>query len=148
MHVVMTKAAKGKLSSGWDVIREVDDSIETLHKDDDIKAKLNTLGVLNVNFKLWAWKTIPNPDLNRCRYENFVIGYLTRHDMIPKEEDHSVYFRWDGDLVRVFVSPLSLDWVEPVKPEPAPVASVIGVAAADMTDPPPSTTPPPPLGKR
>jgi hypothetical protein len=147
MHVVMTKAGKNQFHSGMGIIREVDDSIEALNKNNDIKATLNELAV-GANFKLWADKIIPNPGLNRCRYENFVIGYLCRHDMLPGEDDHSIYFKWDGDRVRVFMSPLSSPWVEPVSTEPAPVASVIDVAAANMTDPPPSTTPPPPLSKR
>jgi hypothetical protein len=155
MHVVMTTTGKGQFHFGLNIIRDVDDSIGGLDDSGQIKAKLNLDLGSPSNFKLWDDLIVPNPAFNKDRYEYFVMGYLSGFDQFDPDnrgEDHSVYFKWDRHdprRVRVFVSPLSASWVEPVSTKPAPtIESVIHDGAADMTDPPPSTTPPPPLGKR
>lgn len=151
MRVVMTTTKKGQFHHGLNIIRDVDDNIENENDNDKIKDKLNKdLGTQTdpEDFKLWAMRIIDTPsEPNKTRLENFIMGYLSGFDRFDHEnngEDHSVYFKWDGPLVRVFVSPLSTSWVEPVSPEKAPRESLIHDGAA-ASDPPTTTTPPPPL---
>jgi hypothetical protein len=148
MRVVMTNTAKGGFHSGQDIIRGVSDDIEKRDKNSDIQNGLK--GELGDEFKLWAEVVITPPsEQDRIRYENFIMGYIHRHDQDKDQgqpQDHSVYFKWDktrGDgslLGRVFVSPLLVAHYSTL--DPAPAESAIGDAA---TDPPGSTTPPPPM---
>src|SRR5437762_1155504 len=141
MHVVMTRTRKNQFHFGLDIITVVDDNIEDLKTTNEIKARL--LDKLDADFKLWDERNIPSPGLNRDRYENFIMGYIYRHDLLKDEPDHSVYFRWDGSQVRVFVHPLKVEYVSTL--ETKPPESLIADAGAATSDPPPVGTPPPPL---
>ena len=155
MHVVMTRTRKNEFHFGLDIIRDIDDDIERLINNDEIKAGLR-LGLhdnLDKDFKLWDDRIIPNPGQNKDAYENFIMGYFDRHDLLESGCDHSVYFRWDGRRVRVFVAPLNVEHVSTLEPvehistrATTPVESVI-VDAAATSDPPPVGAPPPPLAK-
>jgi hypothetical protein len=144
--VVKTNAQKAGFNSGQDFIRGVNDNFDNSHNtNDEIKAGL--LGELKDQFELWREVFITPPsEQDKIRYENFIMGYIYRHDMEDGEPDHSVYFKWEptqkGSLYgRVFVSPLLVPHVSTWEP----AKSLVVDAAADTTDPPDSTTPPPPL---
>jgi hypothetical protein len=152
MRVANTKVVKSNTEragfhSGQEFMRGVNDNFENSHHtNEQIKSGLS--GELQESFELWKEVIITPPsEQDKIRYENFIMGYIYRHDMQDGEPDHLVYFKWDvrqGSLLgRVFVSPLMVARVSTL--EPAPAESLVVDAAADATDPPDSTTPPPPL---
>jgi hypothetical protein len=119
-------------------IQFVKDDIITLQTNQEIEDRLDQQ--LVGGFKFWHDEIVANNMQNRIRYENFIIGYLYCFDRIDVEHvNHSVYFRWDDNRVRIFLSRLVNTFVPRFEP------ALIGNSGADMTDPPPPTTPPPPL---
>ena len=144
--VVKTYTERAGFNSGQEFISGVNDNFENSnHTNDEIKTGL--LGELHEQFELWKEVIITPPsEQDKIRYENFIIGYIYRHDMEDGEPDHSVYFKWErtqkGSLYgRVFVSPLLVAHVSTMEP----AKSLVVDAAADASDPPGTTTPPPPL---
>lgn len=146
MRVVKTYSERAAFRTGQEFIRPINDNFENSHRTND-EIKTGLFEELGDEFKLWADVVITPPsDPDKTRYENFIMGYFYRQDILDGEDvGHSIYFKWDtrkgSALGRVFVYPLSVEHVSTMDPELAKSL----VADAASTDPPGSTTPPPPL---
>jgi hypothetical protein len=151
MQVIMTESDRRHFPSGQG-IKVVKDDIEKLNDDYEIKGRLGK--ELGGDFSVWYSETVSTKNQrNKVRYESFVDGYLYFYDIQLRggTVDHSIYFKWRGDQVTVFLSPPAVLVSSPVhysldiEPEMATMDPLIADAAAASDPPPPPSMPPPPL---